>query len=153
MLKLGLKDRVVDYGCDPSNKCVYIRLNVDNRILELAKINVVNNPKERSIFWSWLKDSLPKATWLITSVFNMVESKADTLGGWLVMMNVEEWVAWQQLKHVLALHDPNAHHDKLDHSLWSSWSNFRHGLWCILLRLDRVLLTTFNFQEDNGRPV
>lgn len=70
---------VLDHSSDPTNCVIWILLTVNYHSFGIINI-YASNDVERSLWWKWIIDSLPTATWVTCEDCNVVDMAYDKDG-------------------------------------------------------------------------
>jgi hypothetical protein len=50
---------IIDKGIDSSSRVMWVLLNLDGKVLDLANLYAPNDVGERAMLWDWLAEFLP----------------------------------------------------------------------------------------------
>ena len=77
MLLTNIVSLIFNQKVKPTQRLVWIILNLDNYVLKLANIYASDNATERVNFQWWMGKELPDANWLVCGDLYMVELAED----------------------------------------------------------------------------
>ena len=84
-------DKITTNGSSPCHRALWIIFLHNNTSIGICNLYASNYYRERVTLCEWLANNLPKAHWIFTSDFNMLENKEDKTRG-----KVHCWKGFEQ---------------------------------------------------------